>query len=116
MKTAGLYSGTVLVLGVVAFIESLAFSIPVSYFPNYAMSLGASVASKGIFTSSFMAASTLMSPKLGGLTLPGYGVPFYVNSLIGIASIIMLLAFVKETARVKSCTRMTRSNDLRTLE
>ena len=68
MKTAGLYSGTVLVLGIVAFIESLAFSIPVSYFPNYAMSLGASVASIGIFTSSFMAASTLMSPKLGGLS------------------------------------------------
>jgi len=45
--------------------------------------------------------------KLGGLALPGYGVPFYVNSLIGIASIIILLAFVKETVRVRPRIRMT---------
>lgn len=68
MRSERLYSGTVLVLGIVAFIETLAFSIPVSYFPNYALSLGASVASIGVFTSSFMAASTLMSPKLGALS------------------------------------------------
>ena len=51
-----------------AFIESLAFSLPLSYFPFYAISLGASVASVGLFTSSFAAASALMSPRLGGLS------------------------------------------------
>ena len=60
-----LYSGDVLVLGAVSFIESLAFSIPFAYFPNYALSLGATVASIGLFTSSFMAASPLLSPKIG---------------------------------------------------
>jgi len=68
MKSQGIYSGTVLVLGIISFIETLAFSIPVSYFPNYAISLGANVASIGIFTSSFMIASTIMSPRLGGLS------------------------------------------------
>jgi len=68
MEGEGLYTSTVLILGVVAFIESLAFSLPLSYFPSYAISLGASVASVGLFTSSFMAAAALMSPKLGGLS------------------------------------------------
>jgi len=63
-----LYSGDVLVLGAVSFIESLAFSIPFSYFPNYALSLGATVASIGLFTSSFMAASALLSPKIGSVS------------------------------------------------
>ena len=36
-----------------------------SYFPNYIIGLGASVASLGLFTSSFMLASALMSPKMG---------------------------------------------------
>jgi len=63
-----LYSSDVLVLGAVSFIESLAFSIPFSYFPSYALSLGATVASIGLFTSSFMAASALLSPKIGSLS------------------------------------------------
>jgi DHA1 family multidrug resistance protein-like MFS transporter len=33
---------------------------------------------------------------LGGFILPGYGIPFYVNSILGIASTILLLALVKE--------------------
>jgi len=67
-KPHGIYTGAVLVLGVISFIETLAFSIPVSYFPNYAISLGATISSVGIFTSSFMLASTIMSPRLGGLS------------------------------------------------
>ncbi len=63
-----LYSRIVVILGLVQLIESLAFSIPLSYFPNYAISLGASVASIGLFTSSFMVAASIMSPKLGGLS------------------------------------------------
>jgi len=34
--------------------------------------------------------------ELGGFILPGYGIPFYVNSILGIASTILLLALVKE--------------------
>jgi DHA1 family multidrug resistance protein-like MFS transporter len=63
-----LYSGSILVLGLVQLIESIAFSIPFSYFPNYAISLGASVASIGVFTSSFMLSMALLSPKIGGLS------------------------------------------------
>jgi len=63
-----IYSVTVLTLGVVQLIESLAFSIPMSYFPNYAIELGASVASIGLFTSSFMLASAIMAPKMGSLS------------------------------------------------
>ena len=62
------YSHTVLVMGAVQLIESLAFAIPLSYFPNYAIGLGASVASVGLFTSSFMLASAIMSPRMGALS------------------------------------------------
>ena len=68
MAEEKLYTTTVLVLGLVSFIEALAFSLPLSFFPQYALSLGASVASIGLFTSSFMAASALMSPRLGAFT------------------------------------------------
>jgi len=60
-----LYSGAVLVLAAVQFIESVAFGIPLSYFPNYVVGLGATVASIGLFTSSFMLASAIMSTKFG---------------------------------------------------
>ncbi|UCD73643.1 MAG: MFS transporter [Candidatus Bathyarchaeota archaeon] len=63
-----IYSGTVLILGVVQLIESLAFAIPLSFFPNYAIGLGASVASIGLFTSSFMLAAAIMAPRMGTLS------------------------------------------------
>ncbi|MEM2093860.1 MAG: MFS transporter [Candidatus Bathyarchaeia archaeon] len=47
-------------------IEHIAFGIPYSYFPKYAISLGAPVASIGLFTSSFMFMSAILSPYLGG--------------------------------------------------
>jgi len=68
MVDRAFYSGTVLVLGLIQLIESIAFSIPVSYFPNYAISLGASVASIGLFTSSFMMMMAILSPKVGSLS------------------------------------------------
>jgi len=63
-----IYSGSVLVLGLVQLIETIAMSIPLSYYPNYIIGLGASVASVGFFTSSFMLTSAIMSPRLGGLS------------------------------------------------
>jgi len=66
MSKPKLISGPLLVLGSVQLIESLAFALPLSFFPNYAISLGASVASVGLFTSSFMMAFAIMSPRMGG--------------------------------------------------
>lgn len=66
MHRKSLYSGAILVLGANQLIETIAFGIPYSYFPRYAISLGASVASIGLFTSSFMFMSALLSPYFGG--------------------------------------------------
>lgn len=61
-------SRPVLILGAVQLIETLAFALPISFFPNYVIELGASVASVGLFTSSFMVAFAVLSPKMGQLT------------------------------------------------
>lgn len=66
MQRKRLYSGAIIILGLNQLIESIAFAIPYSYFPQYAISLGASVASIGLFTSSFMFMSAVLSPYLGG--------------------------------------------------
>jgi len=66
VRRKSLYSGAILVLGVNQLIETIAFGIPYSYFPRYAVSLGASVASIGLFTSSFMFMSAILSPYFGG--------------------------------------------------
>ena len=68
MITRKIYSSTVLVLGIVQFVEALAFFLPQSYFPMYITSLGASVASVGIFISAFTLASALLSPVIGRLS------------------------------------------------
>jgi len=65
MRRKSLYSGDILILGANQLIETIAFGIPYSYFPRYAISLGASVASIGLFTSSFMFMSAVLSPYLG---------------------------------------------------
>lgn len=65
--TKKMYSSTILVLGVVQFIEALAFFLPQAYFPMYVASLGASVASVGIFVSAFTLSSALLSPVIGRL-------------------------------------------------
>jgi MFS family permease len=67
MEKNKLMSGPILVLGLVQLIESLAFALPLSFFPNYVLGLGASVASVGLFTSSFMIAFAIMSPRMGSL-------------------------------------------------
>ena len=61
-------SRPIVILGAVQLIESLAVALPISFFPNYVVELGASVASIGLFTSSFMIAFALLSPKMGSLT------------------------------------------------
>lgn len=61
-------SRPIIILGAVQLIESLAFALPISFFPNYVITLGASVASVGLFTSSFMIAFAVLSPKMGSLS------------------------------------------------
>jgi MFS family permease len=65
--TRKIYSSTVLVLGIVQFVEALAFFLPQAYFPRYITSLGASVASVGIFVSAFTLSSVVLSPVIGRL-------------------------------------------------
>jgi len=65
LENKRIYSGPILILGINQLIETVAFGIPYSYFPLYALSLGASVALIGLFTSSFMLMSMLLSPILG---------------------------------------------------
>ncbi len=77
----------ILILGAVQLIESLAVALPISFFPNYVIGLGASVASVGLFTSSFMIAFAILSPKMGSLT-DKYGRKKIM--LIGIFSDIIL--------------------------
>jgi len=63
-----IFSRQIIVLGAVQIIESLAFALPLSFFPNYVIGLGASVASVGLFTSSFMLSMAVMSPQFGSLS------------------------------------------------
>ena len=37
--------------------------------------------------------------EIGGLVLPGCGIPYFVNSILGMAATIMVLALVKEPSR-----------------
>ena len=62
------YSDTILVLGFVQFVESLAFFLPQSFYPMYITSLGATVASVGIFISAFTLSSAIFSPIIGKLS------------------------------------------------
>ena len=62
------YSDTLLVLGLVQFVEALAFFLPQSYYPMYITSLGATVASVGVFISAFTLSSALFSPYIGRLS------------------------------------------------
>ena len=39
---------------------------------------------------------------VAGLVIPGYGMPFYVNSVIGIITTTILLLFVEEPRKAKN--------------
>lgn len=62
------YSNTILILGFVQFVEALAFFLPQSFYPMYITSLGATVASVGIFISAFTLSSAVFSPIIGRLS------------------------------------------------
>jgi DHA1 family multidrug resistance protein-like MFS transporter len=62
------YSDTILIIGFVQFVEALAFFLPQSFYPMYITSLGATVASVGVFISAFTLSSAIFSPIIGKLS------------------------------------------------
>lgn len=68
MSRKGIYSGTVLTLASIQLIESVAVGLPLSYFPQYVLGLGGTIASIGLFTSTFSLAAAVMSTQLGMLS------------------------------------------------
>jgi len=52
----------------VQFVEALAFFLPQSFYPMYITSLGATVASVGVFISAFTLASAVFSPVIGRIS------------------------------------------------
>jgi DHA1 family multidrug resistance protein-like MFS transporter len=83
MKARHLYSKPIIILGVNELIEKIAFGIPYSYFPLYAISLGSSVALIGVFTSAFMFMSAVLSPVLGTYSDKFGRKKFIILGLIG---------------------------------
>ncbi len=68
MRTARLYTSSVVILSAASLVENLAYALPMSYFPNYVQLLGASVAYIGLFTAAFTAANATLSQKFGSLS------------------------------------------------
>jgi len=67
-RTSKVYSTSVIVLSLSALVENLAYMLPVSYFPYYAESLGASPAYVGIFAAAFLVTTALLSSRFGNLS------------------------------------------------
>ncbi len=67
-RPSSLYSISVIVLSLSSLVENIAYGLPLSYFPNYAVSLGAPYAYIGFFTAAFMATSALLSSRFGSLS------------------------------------------------
>lgn len=65
MEKKSLYTRPIIILGLNQLVATLAFQLPYSYFPQYAISLGASVASIGIFTTAYMFLAAIVSPFVG---------------------------------------------------
>ncbi len=68
MRTSKLYTPSVIILSLASLVENLAYALPISYFPNYVLLLGASVAYIGLFTAAFTTANATLSQKFGSLS------------------------------------------------
>jgi len=68
MRRSKVYSASVIALSLTSLVENIAGTIPVSYFPNYATSLGAEVWFLGAFVASFLIANAFLSQPLGSLS------------------------------------------------
>jgi MFS family permease len=68
MRTSTLYTSSVIILSLSSLVENLAYSLPMSYFPDFVQFLGASVAYIGLFTAAFTAANATLSQKFGSIS------------------------------------------------
>lgn len=68
MRRSEIYSGSVIVLSLVSLIENIAGTLPASYFPYYATSLGAEIWFIGSFIAAFLVTNALLSSSFGSFS------------------------------------------------
>lgn len=68
MRRSEVYSASVLVLSLASLVENIAATMPASYFPYYATSLGAEIWFIGSFIAAFLVTSALLSSPFGSLS------------------------------------------------
>ncbi|MDI6847362.1 MAG: MFS transporter [Candidatus Bathyarchaeia archaeon] len=68
MRRSEIYSVSVIVLSLTSLVENIAGTLPASYFPYYATSLGAEIWFIGSFVASFLVTSALLSSPFGSLS------------------------------------------------
>lgn len=68
MRRSRVYSSSVIVLSLASLIQNIAGTLPASYFPDYAISLGAEIWFIGSFIAAFLIANALLSSHFGGLS------------------------------------------------
>jgi len=68
MRRSEVYSASVIVLSLASLVENIAGTIPASYFPYYAISLGAEIWFIGSFIAAFLVTSALLSSLFGSLS------------------------------------------------
>jgi len=68
MRRSQVYSASVIVLSLASLIQNIAGTLPASYFPDYAISLGAEIWFLGSFIAAFLIANALLSSHFGSLS------------------------------------------------
>jgi DHA1 family multidrug resistance protein-like MFS transporter len=68
MRRSEVYSASVIVLSLSSLVENIAGTMPTSYFPYYATSLGAEIWFVGSFVAAFLVTSALLSSPFGSLS------------------------------------------------
>jgi MFS family permease len=68
MRRSQVYSSSIIVLSLASLIQNIAGTLPASYFPDYAISLGAEIWFLGSFIAAFLIANALLSSHFGSLS------------------------------------------------
>ena len=68
MRRSEVYSASVIVLSLSSLVQNIAGTLPASYFPYYAESLGAEIWFIGSFVAAFLVSSALLSSPFGSLS------------------------------------------------
>jgi len=72
------------------------------YFGMFSTAMTAGMISGPIFGTYLCENLRCTDFSLGPITLPGYGIPFFINSILGIAATLMLVILVKDPTRQKT--------------